>query len=49
MDNNYQNYFIRAFNVEWLKNDKKTHGRIPKLYKIDSLDLTIFNQIVKLT
>ena len=32
-EKNYQNYFIHAFNVEWLKKERKAHRRPPKLYK----------------
>ena len=32
-EKHYQNYFIHAFNVEWLKKDRKTRRQPPKLYK----------------
>ncbi len=32
-EKNYKNYFIHAFNAEWLKKDRKTRRRPPKLYK----------------
>jgi transposase len=32
-EKHYQNYFIHAFNVEWLKKDRKTRRRPLKLYK----------------
>ncbi len=31
-EKNYQNYFIHAFNAEWLKKDRKTRKRIQKQY-----------------
>jgi len=32
-EKHYQNYFIHTFNLEWLKKDRKTRRRSPKLYK----------------
>jgi hypothetical protein len=32
-ENNYKNYFIHAFNAEWLKKNRKTRKRPSKLYK----------------
>ena len=32
-EKNYKNYFIHAFNAEWLKKDRKTRRRTPKIYK----------------
>ena len=32
-EKNYKNYFIHAFNAEWLKKDRKTRRRTPKRYK----------------
>ena len=32
-EKNYQNYFIHAFNAEWLKKDRQTRKQPPKSYK----------------
>jgi transposase len=32
-EKNYKNYFIHAFNAEWLRKDRKTRRRPPKIYK----------------